>query len=232
MRLLDKLINFIFSLTMMVVSVVILLVTFGFASSEYVNGIINEYVWNTDYETIVLIVAFIIFLASLKTTIFLADFKKKKKMPIMVNTDNGNIQIAFETIENTAKAVAKSYDEVKDVNARMVNKGKGVMIYMSILVEQDSNISAITKGIQDKVKQKVLETTGVKVFNTSTGVKVFNTDIKVKNIVEKSKKVVEDKIEQPLYVKGNIEKAPETEEVHNQESISTQENNDSTQKEE
>ena len=223
MRLLDKLINFIFSLTMMVVSVVILLVTFGFASSEYVNGIINEYVWNTDYETIVLIVAFIIFLASLKTTIFLADFKKKKKMPIMVNTDNGNIQIAFETIENTAKAVAKSYDEVKDVNARMVNKGKGVMIYMSILVEQDSNISAITKGIQDKVKQKVLETTGVK---------VFNTDIKVKNIVEKSKKVVEDKIEQPLYVKGNIEKAPETEEVHNQESVSAQENNDATQKEE
>ncbi len=224
MRLLDKLINFIFSLAMMVISVVILLVTFDFTSSSYIDGLINEYVWNADYETIVLIVAFIIFLASLKTTIFLSDFKKKKKMPIMVNTENGNVQIAFETIENTAKAVARSFDEVKDVNAKMINKNKGVVIYMSILVAQDSNISAITTGIQEGVKKKIYETTGVK---------VLNTDIKVKNIVEKPKKIAETSIDQSLYEKNNGEKTEKVIETHNDELVTVQENNnDVTQKEE
>lgn len=199
MKFLDRLINFIFSLVMIIVSVTVLLVIFDFSSVEFVNGLFDDYVWNTEYETIVIVVSTLVFLAGLKTTIFLADFKKKKKIPIMVNTGNGNVQIASETIESTAKAVARSYEEVKDVNAKMVNKPKGVVIYMSLLVAQDTNIRELTKKIQEEVKTKV---------NDTTGVIVLNTDIKVKNIIEKNKKVVKD-IQEPLVVTGNYEKVIE-----------------------
>lgn len=180
MKLLDKLINFIFSLAMIIISVVILLVMFNLTTSDFVNGVLNDYLWNADYKTVVIISSIVVLLSALKTTIFLSDFKKKRKLPITVSTDNGNIQIAHETIESTAKAVAKSYEEVKDVNAKMVGKNKGIEIYMTILVSQDTNIRALTRSIQDEVKNKIHETTGVL---------VLNTDIKVKNIVEKGKKV-------------------------------------------
>ena len=193
MKFLDRLINFIFSLVMVIVSVVVLLVMFDFADSSFVNGLLNDYVWNVQNKTIVIIVASIVFLAGLKTTIFLADFRKKKKVPIMVSSDNGNVQIASEMIESTAKAVAKSHDEVKEVNAKMVNRNKGVDIFMSLLVSQDTNIRALTIAIQEEVKNKIHDTTGVL---------VLNTDIKVKNIVEKKKIVPEE----PLVVKENIEK--------------------------
>lgn len=193
MKFLDRLINFIFSLVMVIVSVVVLLVMFDLADSSFVNGLLNDYVWNVQNKTIVIIVASIVFLAGLKTTIFLADFRKKKKVPIMVSSDNGNVQIASEMIESTAKAVAKSHDEVKEVNAKMVNRNKGVDIFMSLLVSQDTNIRALTIAIQEEVKNKIHDTTGVL---------VLNTDIKVKNIVEKKKIVPEE----PLIVKGNIEK--------------------------
>lgn len=193
MKFLDRLINFIFSLVMVVVSVVVLLVMFDLADSSFVNGLLNDYVWNVQNKTIVIIVASIVFLAGLKTTIFLADFRKKKKVPIMVSSDNGNVQIASEMIESTAKAVAKSHDEVKEVNAKMVNRNKGVDIFMSLLVSQDTNIRALTIAIQEEVKNKIHDTTGVL---------VLNTDIKVKNIVEKKKIVPEE----PLVVKENIEK--------------------------
>ena len=111
----------------------------------------------------------------------------------MVSSDNGNVQIASEMIESTAKAVAKSHEEVKEVNAKMVNRNKGVDIFMSLLVSQDTNIRALTIAIQEEVKNKIHDTTGVL---------VLNTDIKVKNIVEKKKIVPEE----PLVVKGNIEK--------------------------
>ena len=62
MKFLDKLINFVFSLIMVVVSVVVLLVIFDFTSSSYINGLINDYVWNSKYETIVMVVSIIVFL--------------------------------------------------------------------------------------------------------------------------------------------------------------------------
>lgn len=214
MKFLDRLINFIFSLIMIIVSVVVLLVIFDFTSASYVNDIINTYVWNLEYRQIVIGVAIVVFLAGLKTTIFLSDFKKKKKIPIMVRSDNGNVQIASETIESTAKAVAKNYEEVKEVNAKMVNRTKGVEIYMSILVSQDTNIRALTREIQEEVKNKVHDTTGV--F-------VLNTDIKVKNIVEKNRKNVITSTE-PLVVRGNLEK--ENDETVDDNSKVTEEKNE------
>lgn len=202
MKLLDKLINFIFSLAMIIVSVVILLVMFNLTTTEFVNGVLNNYLWNNDYRMTVIISSIVVLLAGLKTTIFLSDFKKKRKMPITVSTDNGNVQIAHETIESTAKAVAKNYEEVKDVNAKMVGKNKGVEIYMTILVSQDTNIRALTRSIQDEVKNKIHETTGVL---------VLNTDIKVKNIVEKNKKVSmaeasnsKEKVEENIEIKEDV----------------------------
>ncbi|MBQ9314601.1 MAG: alkaline shock response membrane anchor protein AmaP [Clostridia bacterium] len=200
MKLIDRLINFIFSLVMLVLSLVVLLVIFNFIDSNYINGLINDYVWSKDYRLIVIITSFIVFLAGLKTTIFLSDFKKRRKIPIMVSSENGSVQIAQETIESTAKAVARTHEEVKDVNVKMINKNKGVDIYMSILVVQDTNIRTITRQIQEEVKEKVHETTGVL---------VLNTDIKVKNIVEKNKKIVATANE-PLVVKGKL-KEVETE---------------------
>jgi len=206
MKFLDRLINFIFSLVMLVISVVILLVAFNYIDSSYINGLINDYVWNAENKLIVIITSCIVFVAGLKTTIFLSDFKKKRKIPIMVSSENGNIQIAQETIESTAKAVARAHEEVKDVNVKMLNKNKGVDVYMSILVVQDTNIRTITREIQEEVKEKVHETTGVL---------VLNTDIKVKNIVEKAKKTTMTSNE-TLVIKGNLEKEEKVETVENE----------------
>lgn len=208
MKLLDKLINFIFSLVMLIVSVVVLLVLFNFIDAEYVNSLINEYVWGNGNRLIVIVISVIVFLAGLKTTIFLSDFKKKRKIPIMVDSENGSVQIAGEMIESTARAVALTHEEVKDVNVKMVNKSKGVDVYMSLLVAQDTNIRNITKQIQDEVKEKINETTGVV---------VLNTDIKVKNIVEKNKKT---------NVNGNEPNVVRTEVEKKEEIISTESSSD------
>ena len=203
MKFLDRLINFIFSLIMLVLSLVVLLVIFNFIDSSYINDLINHDVWGEDVRLIVIVTSCIVFLAGLKTTIFLSDFKKRRKIPIMVSSENGSVQIAQETIESTAKAVARTHEEVKDVNVKMVNKNKGVDVYMSILVVQDTNIRTITRQIQEEVKEKIHETTGVL---------VLNTDIKVKNIVEKNKKVASTSSEpQPVkeIQENHIEKEKE-----------------------
>lgn len=175
MKYLDKLINFIFSLVILVVSVVIVLVTAGFIEDDIVYTYMSENIFSEANNTITCIVAIVVFFAALKTTIFLSKTNTKKKAAIMVDTTHGKIQIAQETIENTAKSVVKNYQEVKDAQVRMVKDKKAVNVYMSLLVLPNTNIIELSSKVQDEVKEAIQNTTGVK---------VNNVDIKIKNIAD------------------------------------------------
>ena len=185
MRYLDRLINFIFSLAVLVISAIMVFISTGFIEFSTASNYLQNNIFSTDNNTLTCIVSIVTFLAALKTTVFLSKTSPKKKAAIMVDTTNGKIQIASETIENTAKNVAKSFENVKDAQVRMVKEKKGVSIFMVLLVLPHTNIIELSSKVQDEVKEAVQSTTGVK---------VNNIDIKVKNIADKSKstKVVKE----------------------------------------
>lgn len=178
MKYLDRLINFIFSLAILIISGVIILITAGFMEFNVASDYLKNTIFSAENNTITCITSIIVFLAALKTTIFLSKTNTKKKAAIMVDTTNGKIQIASDTIENTAKNVAKNYDEVKDVQVKMVKEKRAVTIYMVLLVLPRTNIIELSSKVQDAVKEAIQNTTGVK---------VNNVDIKIKNIADKNK---------------------------------------------
>lgn len=175
MKYLDKLINLIFSLVILVLTAIIVLVSAGFLEYDLVDSFIRTNIFSVDNNTTTCIVALTAFCAALKTTFFLSKTSNKNKSNILVSTTNGIVQIAQETIESTAKNVAKNYDEVKDVQVRMIKIKKAVNIYMSLLVLPRTNIIELSSKVQEEVKDAVQNTTGVK---------VNNIDIKIKNIAE------------------------------------------------
>ena len=184
MRALDRLISFIFSVIMLIVSVVLILVGIGVVDSQMIIDMLNQYAFakdmiNAEIFNPLTITGIVLFLASLKTTIFLSLFKVKDKSPILVKTPNGEVEIAQETITSTVKNVAMSFENIKDVQARMIKKRKGVAIYAMVLVYANSNIREITEEMQKQVKE---------VINATTGVNVLEVNIKVKNIYQKQKK--------------------------------------------
>lgn len=191
MRALDRLIAFVFSVIMLVISVVLVLVGIGVVEPQMIMDMLGTHVfakeiiagniWNT-----ITIVGIILFLASLKTTIFLSLFKNKDKTPILVKTENGEVEIAQETIINTVRSVGASFDNIKDVQARMLKKKKGIIIYAMVLVYTNSNIREITEEMQKQVKE---------VIKATIGVNVLEVNIKVKNVYQKTKKNEEIKRE-------------------------------------
>lgn len=185
MKYLDRFINFVFSLVILVVSATIVFISAGFVEFNVATNYINETLFSTENNTITCIVSIIVFIASLKTTIFLSKTSPKKKVAIMVDTENGKVQIASETVENTAKNIAKSYDSVKDVQVKMVKERKGVVIYMALLVYPHTNIIELSSKVQDEVKEAIQSTTGVK---------VNNVDIKIKNLADKNGKAVKQTV--------------------------------------
>lgn len=196
MKYLDRLINFIFSLAVLVLSGVIVFISTGFIKYSVASDYVRNNLFSAENNTITCIVSIIVFLAALKTTVFLSKTSSKKKTAIMVDTTHGKIQIASETIETTAKNVAKSHEEVKDVQVRMVKEKKTVRIYMVLLVLPHTNIIELSSKVQNEVKEAIQNTTGVN---------VSNIDIKVKNLADKGKNA------KPVAVKAEV--VPEVKEI-------------------
>lgn len=178
MRYLDRLINFIFSLVILVLAIIVIMVSAGFIGYDNVDSWIRLNIFSTTNNTTTCIVAIITLIAALKTTVFLSRMNPKKKNTILVDTNHGKIQIAAETIENTAKTVVKDYVEIKDAQVKMVKEKKGIKVYMALLVLPNTNIIELSAKVQDEVKEAIEDTTGVK---------VNNVDIKIKNITENRK---------------------------------------------
>ena len=177
MRYLDRLINFIFSLVILVLAIVVIMVSAGFVGYDNVDSWIRLNIFSAANNTTTCIVAIVTLIAALKTTVFLSRMNPKKKNTILVDTNHGKIQIAAETIESTAKTVVKDYEEIKDVQVKMVKEKRGIKVYMA-LVLPNTNIIELSAKVQDEVKEAIEDTTGVK---------VNNVDVKIKNITENRK---------------------------------------------
>lgn len=188
MKILDAFISFVFSIIILVLSIVVILTLTGFTTETFVVDLINEYVFNDTYYNIVLITSIVLGLLALKTTIFHSRFKSKDTSPILVPTENGNVQIAQETITNTVKSVGIKIPNIKDVNAKMLKKKKGIKIFANISVLANSNIKQVTDELQSNV---------IKVIKETTGVNVLDVDVKVKNIYEKGQKAEVKTVETP-----------------------------------
>ncbi len=199
MRYLDRLINFIFSLVILILSIVVIMVSTGFLPYAEVDGFITKTIFSEENNTITCIVAMLVFIASLKTTIFLSRAKNTRKSAIMVDTNHGRIQIAQETIENTAKSASRNYEEVKDANVRMIKAKKGIDIYMVLTVLQGTNIIELSAKVQDDVKKAV---------EGSTGVKVNNVDIKIRNIADAHKTKNRETVVKNEMVTEEIKESP------------------------
>ncbi|MBO5143321.1 MAG: alkaline shock response membrane anchor protein AmaP [Clostridia bacterium] len=184
MRALDRLISFIFSVIMLILSIILILVGIGVVEPQMLIDMLNNHVFtdnviNSNTFNAITITGIVLLLASLKTTIFLSLFKSNDKSPILVKTQNGEVEIAQETITNIVKSVGLSFDNIKEVQAKMIKKKKGVVIYSMLLVYVNSNIREITEEMQKQVKE---------VVKATTGVNVLEVNIKVKNIYSKQKK--------------------------------------------
>jgi uncharacterized alkaline shock family protein YloU len=175
MKVIDKLISFIFDVVIIIIAAAILLVKFNVIGNEILLGLFNDYLFNPQYDMIVISTCIVVILLALKITVFTSSFSKKAKKNILVDTEHGKIQISQNTVENIAKNVIKDYPQVKDVQAVMTKAKKGINMYMSLVAFQGINIKDVVTKVQADVKTQI---------ESAIGIKVCNIDVKIKNVIK------------------------------------------------
>ncbi len=176
MKFLDRLISFVFSLMFLVLAIVLILIGVGAIEPEMClefvgNNFLNSKMVAQGLFNPITITGIVLLILALKTTVFLSLFKTRNRKPITVKTHNGEVQIAQETIINTARNQTLEYLNVREAQASMVKKSRGIVIYESIQVYVNTNIRELTEAIQESVKKIIYATTGVNVVDVNSKVK-------------------------------------------------------------
>lgn len=177
MKWLEKTTLTIFSVLILVFSLVLCLILFGWIEASNVYMVVQYLKSMPTITNISLGVAVVLILLAAKCIFFPAYTKEKneKTEGILLENEAGKLLISIETIENLVKGVVNGFPNIKNASCKVKldKQINNVIIDLNLVVAPDTVIKELSSNLQDKVKE---------VIKTTTEIEIKEINIKVKNI--------------------------------------------------
>ncbi|GAA0135671.1 hypothetical protein YSY43_25110 [Paenibacillus sp. YSY-4.3] len=160
-KILDRLLLFIYSLSIGIISVIAILLVTNAVPVE-----LKQYD-NRSWTIAAISVAALLFLLSIR--FFYISIKRDRgSLPsIDQRTEYGDIQISVETIENLSLKAASRVRGIRDVKTRIRITDSGLEIIVRALVDGETSIPELTGEVQKQVHDHVEDITGIPVSYVS-----------------------------------------------------------------
>jgi uncharacterized alkaline shock family protein YloU len=166
-RIADKLLLFIYSLVVGIISFYMILLSFQWisddAAEEFIN-LVQEVVW---IQLTAASLAILFILISIRV-LYLA-LRSGSGIPPSIDqrSDYGDIRISMETVENLSLKAASRVRGTKDIKARVQVNEAGLEITIRTIVDGENSIPELTEEIQRTVKEHIEDITGIPVASVS-----------------------------------------------------------------
>ena len=187
MRFLERLSLIIFSLIILVLSVIACLLIFGILSLSTINVVLLNALYDGTTSNIILGVAVVLILLSIKNIFFSTGKEESKetnnfKSGILMQNDNGKLLISKETLENLVSNITKGFEGTQNVNSKVIlDKENNLSVQVTLHVNEDVIIKDLSTKLQLKIKEVIKE---------SADLDVQEVNIQVRNIAESQQNVV------------------------------------------
>lgn len=89
--------------------------------------------------------------------------KTSGQQSVVHENEHGQVRIALKAIENLVGKEVSQFPGIKEVKPGIIYEGGEIVINVNITVTPDVKIPELSGTVQEKVKEKVLEVTGIKV---------------------------------------------------------------------
>lgn len=181
MKVLDKIALVLFSSIILIASVLLSFMIFGWIHLEVVNICIKELLNNQTACNITLGVLVVLILLSIKGIFFSTDSKKDKDKNmdngILIENENGKLLISKDTIQNLVSGVVKEFENTQDVTSKVIlTSDNNINIDVTLFVTQEAIIKDLSNQLQLKIKE---------VIKNSIDIEIKEVNIKVRNIAPK-----------------------------------------------
>ena len=185
MKFLNKVALFVFSWIVLILSIVLCGVIFGWINMGHIEFFVANLLYADTASKIVLGFLIVFILLAVKTIFFTTNYSigGKEGQGVLLENENGKLMISKETLENLVNSVAKDFEGTEEIHTRIeLDKNNNVNVYANLVVSTDVVIKDLSSNLQNKVKEKV---------KNATDLEVKEVNIKIKNVA--AKKQVENK---------------------------------------
>ena len=179
MKFLDKFNLAIFSIIILVISLIICLLSFGWLELDLALDGVSFIVKNRIANNVSLGVAIVLILLAIKS-IFFNSYSKEQiqnKEGILLENDNGKLLVSKDTIESLTNAVVKSFESAESVMTKVeVDNESHVKIYITLFVYPDAIIKELSSKLQTNVKDTIKKSLDLDV--TEVNIRIKNISVK------------------------------------------------------
>lgn len=178
MRILEKITLIIYSYIMLIISIILSLLIFGWLDFNTCTEIIHKFIVGGTSSNVILAVCVAFILLSIKCIFFDTTSKQdiRERQGVLLENDNGRLMISQDTIENLVNSVVKNFGNVEKFTTDVIlDKEKNVDVSINLEVKPGVIIKELSSNLQEKIKDTIKSTTDL-------DVKAVN--IKIRNIVE------------------------------------------------
>lgn len=179
MKFFDKLGLAIFSAIVLIISITLCLIGFGWIEPSVYSILISK-AYASQTGTYVLIGSCIVLALLAIKCLFFTDMTSKddeeEGSGILLQNEDGRLLITADTLRNMVEGVITDFDEITDSITRInITKENDVIIEISIDVLRGTVIKDVTSRLQTKVKKEIKAATDLEIKYVN--VKVRNTGI-------------------------------------------------------
>lgn len=175
MGFLNKISIIIFSVLMLILSVVGCLIIFGWLSVSTVASFLTLLLASTSSTMTVLGLIIVCMLLSIRGIFFDIDEQNKMKTRdgILLENSDGKLLITKETLENLVNNVIKGFENVERASSRVELDSKtNTLIVNSVLtVKQGTVIKELTKNLQQRIRETIKKSSDLDVKEVNISIK-------------------------------------------------------------
>lgn len=179
MKILEKITLIIYSNIMLILSIILCLLIFGWLDKSLVGSMVASLLVGDTSSKIILGVSVVFILLSIKCIFFDSTSKEqiKERQGVLLENESGKLMISKETIENLVNSVAVNFQSAEEVSTRVeLDKENNVNVFVNLIVSSDAVIKDLSANLQSKIKEKV---------KTATDLEVKQVNITVKKVAPK-----------------------------------------------
>ncbi len=144
-RVVDKLLLFLYSIIIAITAVIMTCVGFGWINKTLADDAIAALYSNQNLYITLGIIGIILFLISIRFFVVSLSRNTLSTQSIDQRTEFGDIRISIETMENLALKAALRQRNVKDLRARVHASDTGLDIVLRAVVDGEASIPALTE---------------------------------------------------------------------------------------
>lgn len=174
MKMLDRIVLIIFSNLILIISVILCLLIFGWISVDTVHDITKLALSDTVTTNIVLGISILSIVFAIKSIFFSSDKNEINgiKDGILLQNSEGQLVISKSTLEELVNNVVKGFDSAQNVTSKiMLDEEKNLKVYVTLDVKENAVIKELSNNLQTKIKGAIKKTSDLEVKEVNISIK-------------------------------------------------------------